>query len=133
MAKIITKEPINWGGFDPTILNKVSIEIREMSKTESGIQFRVTDNVLIEHIEEMGNYTTVLCTPRSKTLNISVEQYNTLFLGAIAYIDAVYPEYTQFQRDSIIKNVALLLYVQNDKIGSGKCAYDTLETDWEIC
>ena len=49
MAKIRTTEKINWGGFDPSKLNHVEVEIKEVSKTSESVTFLIKDTVIGEN------------------------------------------------------------------------------------
>lgn len=134
MAKVITKTAINWGGFNPEIKNKVSIEMKEISRSEAGVNYQITDNILIEKQTEDGNfYHEIFCSQRNKTQNITSAQYDYLFALANSYIDTHYPAITQLEKDILLPKVALLLFVQTDLLPNGLCGYNTNPNDWEIC
>lgn len=140
MAKIKTKQAINWGGWNPFILNKVQIEMIEKSKTDSSVTFQIIDTVLEEVTEtdELQNEFTFekeLIQIRKRFFTVTKEQYNQLYAGAEAYINATASELTYFEREKVRPAIALLLFVQSDKITDENnnefCLYGTQPNDWE--
>ena len=51
MTQVQTKTPINWGGANPTIDNKIRVSITEISRDANGITYNIIDTPIIENIE----------------------------------------------------------------------------------
>ena len=137
MAKIITTEPINWGGFNSLILNKIQIELKELSRSSENVVYQVRDTAMVEntYIDDNNIEQTYLVENsviRNKTLSISKDEYNTLFTNADAYTDATYPNLSVFEKEEIRPKVALLLYFQNDLLPNGLCGYNTQPSQWTL-
>jgi len=137
MAKIITIEPVNWGGFNSSILNKIKVELTELSRSSENVVYQVRDIVVVQntHIDENNVeqiYLTDYVTIRNKTISISKAEYNYLFSNAEAYIDSVYPDMGIFDKEELRPNIALLLYIQNDLLPNGLCGYNTQPNQWTL-
>jgi hypothetical protein len=136
MAEIITKDPINWGGFDPSILNHVKISIDEIFRNENLVTFEITDKVLekkSQTIEDVVSYYyTDFCVTRKKQIVISAVEYGFLHDSANAYIEAHYPTATTYERDNMRSEVALLLSFTTNLLDNGKCGYNTNPEDWKL-
>lgn len=126
-----TKTPINWGGANPLINNKIRVSIAETSRNENGITYLIQDTPIIEGEFEGQPYETDYGIIRSKSVTITPEQHDTLYGNADLYIDSLHPEITLFEREKLRPKIALLLYVQNDKLENGKCIYNTEPEQWE--
>lgn len=133
MTTVQTKTPINWGGANPLINNVIRVSITETSRDANGITYNIVDTPIIEHIVDGESYETSHIPIRSKTITITPEQHDTLYGNTDLYIDTMYPTITLFEREKLRTKIALLLYVQNDKLDNGKCIYNTEPQDWEIC
>lgn len=132
MTTVQTKMPINWGGANPLIDNKIRVEIKEISRNSENIVYQITDTPIIENVFEDEVYTTDHIIIRNKTMVVTAEQHDTLFQNADTYINAYYPDATIFEKEQLRPNVALLLYVQNDLLDNGKCIYNTEPNQWEL-
>lgn len=124
MAKIRTKNKINWGGINPFILNKIEIELTELIKNDSYIIFSIKDSV----IAESENEEIILQTIREKNITISKEIYNSLYNSVLVEN----PNLTPFEQSEMIPKLAFLKYFKADKLENGKCGYNTEENEWEI-
>lgn len=133
MITVQTKTPINWGGANPTIDNKIRVSITEISRDANGITYNIIDTPIIEHIEDGETFETSHIPIRNKTITITPEQHDTLYENADLYINEMYPTITLFEREKLRHKIALLLYIQSDKLDNGKCIYNTEPNDWEIC
>lgn len=68
---------------------------------------------------------------KSKTIQISIERYNELFLATDALIPS---ELSPYEKSVLRKKLCLLIYVQNDILdGTDKCIYGSSPNDWELC
>lgn len=138
MAKIRTKNRINWGGWNPFIKNFIEIEMLEIAKTENGVIFSIKDYVIAEK-EYLGpNQETliheyILQTIRDVRFNVSMTLYNQLYE---AVSQSMNQELTPFEKDSLRPKMAFLMFFQNDKIiddnNNQFCLYGTQPNDWEI-
>lgn len=126
-----TKTPINWGGANPLIDNVIRVSITEISRDANGITYNLIDTPIIENIVDGQSFETSHIPIRNKTITITPEQHDTLYGNADLYIDSLHPEITLFEREKLRPKIALLLYVQNDKLANGKCIYNTEPDQWE--
>ena len=131
MTTVQTKTPINWGGANPTIDNKIRVSITEISRDANGITYNIIDTPLIEHTLDGQTFETSHIPIRNKTITITPEQHDTLYGNADLYINSMYPTTTLFEREKLRPKIALLLYIQNDKLSNGKCIYNTESDQWE--
>ena len=137
MTAVQTTTPINWGGANPLIDNKIRVSISELSRNENGITYAIKDTPIVERsfIDESGNlqtYETDYHTIRQTTVTITSNEHDTLYINAENYIDAHFPNLTIFEKEKLRSKVALLLYIQNDKLDNGKCIYNTEPEQWEL-
>jgi site-specific DNA-adenine methylase len=134
MAKIRTKNKINWGGFDPSKLNHVEVEIKEVSKTSESVTFLVKDTVIGEN-EYIGENEETLISEypfqviREKRFSVPMELYNQLYSAVESQIPT---ELTPFEKEQLRPKMALLFYFSNDTLANGLCGYNTTPNDWEI-
>lgn len=145
MAKIRTKQPVAWGGFNPLILNNIEIEMTEVSKDSSGCKFEIKDVVLFpftqdeiiinqngkEFIESIA-YERPEIVIRCKQISISTERYNELHNAVDVYLNTCFPEITELEKELKKSAVGLFLYFTTDLLPNGKCGYNTNPIDWEI-
>lgn len=133
MAKIRTKEKINWGGFDPSKLNHVEVEIKEVSKTSESVTFLIKDTVIGES-EYIGENDEVLISEyplqviREKRFSVTMELYNQLFTAVELQIP---PQLTPFEKEELRPKLALLFYFRQDTLDNGLCGYNTEAEQWE--
>ena len=118
MAKLRTKEKVNWGGWNPFLKNKIEFEIREISKSATNVIFKITDTVIGENVFKDENDNDVISefplqVIREKTFNVPMELYNQLYLAVEQLIPA---ELTPFEKEQLRPKLAFLFYFQNDKI-----------------
>lgn len=138
IAKVVTTIPIDWGGANPFIFNKVQISMSEISRSENGVIMQINDHIIVQKSyldenEEVQTYEFESQEIRNKQMEISVEQYNTLFAGADAYLEATQPNATVFEKEKLRPNIALLLFIQNDKLdGTEHLIYLTQANEWEL-
>ena len=139
MAKIRTKEKINWGGWNPFLKNRIEIEMIEISKSAEQVVFKITDKVIGEKIfkddqdnDVISEYV-LLENPR-KIFIVPIDLYNQLYLGVEQFIPA---NLTPFEKEQLRPKLAFLFYFQNDKIYDESqnefCLYGTQPEDWDIC
>lgn len=137
MTTVQTKTPINWGGANPLIENRIRVSIFELSRNENGITYAIKDTAIAEHsfIDENGNlqtYETDYHTIRQVNVTITAEEHDTLYVNAENYIDAYFQNLTIFEKEKLRSKVALLIYIQNDKLDNGKCIYNTEPEQWGV-
>lgn len=132
MAKIRTTGKINWGGFNPAVLNNIEIESVEVLRTSEEIVYQITDTVIGER-EYLGENDEVLIDEypfqviRNKRLSISVAQFNQLY----EYIDAnVLAGLTPFEKEERREKEAMLYFYRNDRLSNNMCGYNTLPEQW---
>ena len=134
MAKIRTKEKINWGGFDPSKLNHVEVEIKEVSITSESVTFLIKDTVIGES-EYIGENEEILISEypfqviREKRFSVPMELYNNLFTTVESQIPI---ELTPFEKEQLRPKLALLFYFCNDTLENGMCGYNTTPNQWQI-
>lgn len=134
MAKIRTTEKINWGGFDPSKLNHVEIEIKEVSKTSENVTFLIKDTVIGEN-QYLGENDEVLISEypfqviREKRFSVPMELYNQLFTAVETQIP---PQLTPFEKEELRPKLALLFYFCQDTLDNGLCGYNTNPNQWQI-
>ena len=154
-AKLITKQPITWGGFNPDVPNYICIEMELISKTSTNVTVQVTENAM-RKITTTTPATTVnpitgeiLTTPIPATENsyfelyqntrkptnitVTAAEFNQLFAATDSYLVAENPTITILERELKRNSVALWLYYTNDFFENGKCGYNTTPNDWKIC
>lgn len=134
MTKIRTKEKINWGGFDPSKLNHVEVEIKEVSKTSESVTFLIKDTVIGEQSYIGENEETLISefpfqVIREKRFSVPMAMYNQLFTAVESQIPS---ELTPFEKESLRPKLALLFYFSQDTLENGLCGYNTTPSDWEI-
>ena len=134
MAKIRTTEKINWGGFAPSKLNHVEVEIKEVSKTSESVTFLIKDTVIGER-EYIGENEETLISEyplqviREKRFTVSMELYNQLFQTVESQIPA---ELTPFEKEKLRPKLALLFFFCQDTLENGMCGYNTNPNQWQI-
>lgn len=134
MAKIRTKNKINWGGFDSSKLNYVEVEIKEVNKTSESITFLVKDTVIAEQTYLGENDETLISeypfqVIREKRFSVPMALYNQLYSEVESQIPS---ELTPFEKEKLRPKMALLFYFSSDTLENGLCGYNTNATDWEI-
>ena len=134
MAKIRTKEKISWGGFDPSKLNHVEVEIKEVAKTSESVTFLVKDTVIGEQTYLGENEETLISeypfqVIREKRFSVPMELYNQLYSTVESQIPI---ELTPFEKEKLRPKMALIFYFCNDTLDNGLCGYNTTQNDWEI-
>ena len=148
MAKIRTKQKVNWGGWNPFQKNKIEFEMKEISKSATNVVFKITDTVIGEKsyenkiFDEAGELVETeqivsefpLQVIREKIFSVPMELYNQLYLAVEQLIPA---ELTPFEKEQLRPKLAFLFYFQNDKIVNPEteeqfCLYGLQPTDFEI-
>ena len=134
MAKIRTTEKINWGGFNPSKLNHIEVEIKEVSKTSESVSFHIKDTVIGES-QYIGDNDEVLISEypfqviRDKRFSVPMELYNQLYLAVESQIP---PQLTHFEKEELRPKLALLFYFCQDTLDNGLCGYNTNPNQWQI-
>lgn len=134
MAKIRTVEKINWGGFDPSKLNVIEVEIKEILKTSDSVTFHIKDVVIGEtaYIGENGETLTTeypLQVIREKRFTVDITLYNQLY----AFVETQIPDtFSPFEKELLRPKIALLHYFTNDLLENGLCGYNTTPAQWKI-
>lgn len=143
---ILSTTPFWTGGIDPEKGHRIRIDMEETSRGIDSLVYRITDTVveevtfdytftndLSEEETEERVYNMDLVNIRTRSIQVSSDEYISLFVGADAYIDVHYPNTTIFERGALRPKIALLLFVRNDKLDlSDKCIYGTQPEDWDI-
>ena len=134
MAKIRSTNKINWGGFAPSKLNHVEVEIKEVVRTSVDVTFEITDTVIGETNYLGDNEETLISeypfqVIREKRFTVSMELYNQLFQTVESQIP---PELTPFEKEKLRPKLALLFYFCQDTLDNGMCGYNTNQNDWQI-
>lgn len=134
MAKIRTKKKINWGGFNPSELNRLEVEMIEVSRISESVTFLIKDTVIGEQPYIGENEETLISefpfqVIREKRFPISMETYNQLFTAVESQIPS---ELTPFEKEILRPKLALLFYFNQDALENGLCGYNTTPSDWEI-
>lgn len=72
----------------------------------------------------------ILIPGKSKTIPISSEKYNQMFLATDSLIPS---DISPFEKSQLRKKLCLLVYVQNDFLeGTEKCIFNTDPEKWEV-
>lgn len=138
MAKIRTKEKVNWGGWNPFLKNRIEIEMKEISKSATNVIFKITDTVIGENVYKNENDEDIISefplqVIREKIFNVPMELYNQLYSAVEQFIPA---ELTPFEKEQLRPKLAFLFYFQNDKIVDENqnefCLYGLQPEDFEI-
>lgn len=133
MAKIRSINKLNWGGFDPSKLNYVEVEIKEVSKTSESVTFLIKDTAIGES-EYIGENEETLISEyplqviREKRFSVPMELYNQLFTAVESQIP---PQLTPFEKEELRPKLALLFYFRQDTLDNGLCGYNTEAEQWE--
>lgn len=134
MAKIRSINKLNWGGFDPSKLNVIEIEIKEISKTSSEVTFLIKDTVIAEQSYLGENDETIISeypfqVIREKRFSVPMALYNQLYSAVETQIPS---NLTPFEKEELRPKLALLFFFGNDKLDNGLCGYNTQPNDWQI-
>lgn len=137
-AKLITTNPISWGGRTPEVAQYISVEMEIVSKTENGVavQFihNICNKVSITNPDETENsyFQIVQNIERNHTHFFDAVVYNQLCKNATDFLQETNPEITLLEIELQRDQVMLYQYWTTCFTKKGVCYYNTQPNDWRI-
>lgn len=121
MAKVKTSTVVSYDSVNPNKTANIVVDMSRWIEDATGVYYAEINY----HIEIEG----VSSFLKNKTVQISQEVFNMLYVGAESGIDS---ELTPYEKRELRKELALLNYIKNDFIDEDrtKCIFNTVPDIW---